>query len=99
MEFKNDELNTSFVIPEPVTVKKMMAFMSVYATAQNRDIEFIEIMWRAAKIVITDWKSPYLADIDADLEQETNPAVYDLLLWASTTVRNYIQSLERIPKN
>jgi hypothetical protein len=97
MEFKNEELKTRFVIPEPVSVKKMMAYMSVSAT--SREVDLIDNMWRAALEVITEWESPYLPNRYTDLEQETNPAVYDVILWVGTEVRRYIHSLERIPKN
>lgn len=97
MEFKHELLNTRFVIPDRVTVRQQLAFISEASSPRTKDL--MENLWTAALLLILEWECPYLPDKDADLDSIDSPKAADAILWASLQVRNYIQRLDEIPKN
>lgn len=97
MEFKNETLKTSFTLPDAVTVRKQMRYLSV--AGRSRDAEYVERLWQAAKELIQDWKCEYMPDMEASLDEVTNGNVTNILVWASFEVKKFIEGLDEIPKN
>lgn len=97
MEFSNEVLKTSFTLPDKVTVRKQMQYLSV--AGRSRDKEYVERLWLAARELIENWKSEYLPDLQASLDEVTDGNVTNVLVWASFEVKQYIEKLDEIPKN
>jgi hypothetical protein len=97
MEYKNEKLSARFVIPDVITVRQQLAYIST--TAYTNVADRLEGSWRAAKELITEWHCDLMPDIDVKLETISNPKVSDVVIWASLTVKNHINALDDIPKN
>lgn len=100
MEKKNEKLGVSFTLPAPetVTVRTQMAYLSEASFAYGK--MFFERLWIASLTVLTDWKCELIPDPQAvDLDKETNPKITEILFWVGWEVKQYMDALEKIPKN
>jgi hypothetical protein len=97
MEFKHELLNTRFTIPDRITVRQQLAFISEASSPRTKDL--MENLWTATRLLILEWECPHLPDRDTNLDSIDSPKAADVILWASLQVRNYIQRMDEIPKN
>ncbi len=96
MEFKNETLSARFVVPDTVTVRQQLRYLS--AVTGFRD-EFFERLWEGAKVLILEWESAALPDKDTPLDEVSDAKATDVILWASNECKKYINSLDNIEKN
>lgn len=97
MEYKNDGLSVRFIVPDKITVRQQLAYLSD-VTAQRGNNQ-IEKMWIAARGLITEWECNDFPDMDMDLDKTYDPRVTDILVWSALEVKKHINALENIPKN
>jgi hypothetical protein len=97
MEYKNEKLSARFVVPDKITVRQQLAYLSEISSAASSN--HIEKLWIGARPLITEWECPDLADIDTDLSKIDNPKVTDVIMWVAVEVKKHINNLESIPKN
>jgi hypothetical protein len=98
MEFKNDVLGASFTLPEKVTVRMQLAYLSNAIIARGRDM--LERYWLGAVGIMRDWKCELIPDPAAlDLDTADNPKIVEVILWAGLEVKSYMDHLEGVPKN
>jgi hypothetical protein len=97
-EYKNEKLETSFALPEVITVRMQMAYFSQIARSSGDELFFR--LWRGATALVRDWQSKIIPDPEKlDLDSETNPQATELIIWAGLRVQERMNSLEQIPKN
>lgn len=98
MEFKNEKLETSFTLPERITVRMQMAYFSEAALAFGEELFFR--LWRAARTMITDWQSELVPSLgELNLDEADDPRIADLVMWAAMEVKKHMDTLDKIPKN
>jgi hypothetical protein len=96
-EKKNEKLGASFTLPEPVTVRQQLSYFSEASLAYGEDLWFR--LWRGALKVVGDWKCDLLPDPNIDLDDVSDPKITEVIFWASMEVKQYMDGLDRIPKN
>ena len=97
MEYKNEQFGLSFSVPDKVTVRQQLAFYSEAARASGD--ELFERMWLGARTVIQDWKCTAMPDLNANIDELTDPDAAGAIVWASMRVKEHMDGLENIPKN
>ena len=99
MEFKKEEPECTFAVPEKVTVRQQLAYISASSSVDQS--QFLEKTWEAAKAIIIpqSWRCPIMPELGADLDTLTDPKIADLILWVGMQVREHMNSLESVPKN
>lgn len=97
MEYKDEKRNISFMVPDKVTVRQQLAYYSGAALASGEDL--FERLWFGARAVIQNWQCQTVPDIGVDLDDLTDPAATDCLIWAAMRVREHMEKLEAVPKN
>ena len=96
MEYTNEELKTTFSVPDVVTVRRQLVYFS--NSGDSSEERFVRI-WNAAKTLIENWKSEVLPDININLDEITNPDATALIVWAGLRVMVHMNSLKEVPKN
>lgn len=98
MEFRNEKPECEFAVPDKVTVRQQLAYISASSTADPE--RFLEKSWEAAKQIIVpqSWKCPVM-ELGTDIDSATDPQVTDVILWAGMKVREHMNGLEAVPKN
>jgi hypothetical protein len=96
-EFKNEKLGASFTLPDKPTVRQQLAYFSEAGLARGQ--ELFERYWRGALTVIQEWKCDLLPDAHADLDTVTDMRIVEVILWAGTQVKLYMEALDNVPKN
>lgn len=99
MEFTKEKPDCKFSVPDKPTVRQMLEYFSASAGVEQN--KFLERAWEGAKTLIIrgSWKCEVLPEVDADLDTLTNPSAADVILWAGMRVREYMDELDRLPKN
>ena len=99
MEFTKEKPDCTFALPDKITVRQQLAYFS--ASSSVDQAQFLERSWEGAKAIIIpqSWKCAIMPDINADLDDLTDPAVADVILWAGMRVREHMNGLEALPKN
>lgn len=96
-EFVCEEPRGTFTIAARPTVREQMEYLS--ATAGAGGSQMLLRFWEGAKLLITDWQFKCLPEYKKSVDEMDNPEQAELITWASLQVKNYLDSLENIPKN
>lgn len=99
MEFVRENPECKFAVPDKVTVRQQLAY---YSAASSVDQSmFLERSWEGAKTIIIpqSWKCDVMPDLNASLDDMTDPQATEIILWAGIRVRDHINGLEVIAKN
>lgn len=97
MEYKNEKLSARFVVPDKITVRDQLAYLSE-VTAYSKEQDRISKLWAGARLLITEWECPGF-DLGMDLDKVDDPNISNVILWAALEVKKHITALESIPKN
>lgn len=98
MEFKNDKLGVTFFVPDKITVRQQLAYVSSEVFARGKD--FLERYWLGAVGVMYDWQCSLIPDPETlDLDKTTDPRIAEIITWAGMEVRKFMNSLDEVPKN
>lgn len=94
-EHRNDNLGVSFKLPEPITVRMHLRYVS--ATSQGQSV--FESLWAGALELIQDWQCAALPDLKAfSLDQASAPDVVRIVAWTGAEVSRVVARLTDIPK-
>lgn len=74
-----------------------MAYYSEAALATKSDHVFR--MWKAAAAIITTWNCEIFPDKNGSLDTVSDPSITEVLIWAGTTVKLFMNRLDDLPKN
>ena len=97
MDFENQELKTSFSVPESPTVRQVLRYDSLVELGGIGEYGF-ERLWHGVKVMAENWKSPHIQP-DDDIEMAATNEAIDVIKWAGLSVFSYRQSLKELPKN
>ena len=98
MEFKTDDFGGArLVVPDEPSVLQLINHDSVRYEADEKGA--ILNLWEMAKILITEWESESLPDMNADLSEITDPRAARVIEWAGVMVSSYRRSLDTVSKN
>lgn len=99
MEFTRVEPDCTFALPDKITVRQQLAYISASSSVDQS--QFLEKTWEGAKAMIIpqSWRCEIMPDMGADLDTLTDPKIADVILWVGMQVREHINSLESVPKN
>jgi len=109
MEFKRENPECTFTIPDRPTVRQQLEYFS--RTAGFGGEELLFRYWRGAIALIQTWKcdalevktvkqkgAPPILEFP-DLDTISNPSQRDVIIWAGLQVQGFMNQLEDIPKN
>ena len=98
--FENESLGTKFDLPEKITVRQQMAYRGrVYSGASYTEDVFLR-HWFGAVGLLQNWESVVLPDpTELDIDNETDPQIADVIMWAGNAVASHMLALERVEKN
>ena len=98
MEFKTEDFGGArLVVPDEPSVLQLINYDSVLYEAGAKGA--ILNLWEMAKVLITEWESKVLPDMDADLSEITDPRAARVIEWTGVTVSTYRRGLDTVSKN
>lgn len=98
MEFTTKDFGGArLVVPDEPSVLQLINHDSVRYEANEKGA--ILNLWEMAKVLITEWESESLPDMNADLGEITDPRAARIIEWAGVTVSAYRRSLDAVSKN
>jgi hypothetical protein len=66
MEFKNEALETSFTVPDEITVGTRLDYLDAVGFSSNG--RYFRRSWKGAKTIIEEWESKLLPDMNVDID-------------------------------
>ena len=98
MEFTTEDYGGArLVVPDKPSVLQLINHDSVRYEKGEKGA--VLSLWEMAKVLITEWESEALPDIDADLSEITDPRAARVIEWAGVMVSSYRRSLDTVSKN
>ncbi len=98
MEFTTEDFGGArLVVPDEPNVLQLINHDSVRYEANDKAA--VLNLWEMAKVLITEWESEALPDMNADLSEITDPRAARVIEWAGVMVSSYRRSLDTVPKN
>lgn len=98
MKYTNDDLKLSFTVGDRPTVRQQLEYMGAAVTLGGKDL-FLAL-WRGALVLIQDWECELIPDPHKlDLEKVSDLKVTEAVTWAGMRVREFVNSLDELPKN
>lgn len=97
MEFKSKQHKCKFTIPEKITVRQQLEYFSAIGGVWDKNT--LTRWWIGATQLIQAWECKTMPDFNVDIDEVSDPAITDIIVWAGTAVRGHINSLDEIPKN
>jgi len=95
----NEELGVSFTTPDSLTTRQYMSCSSLAAMMQREPEKMLEYTFKAARLIVTDWKCSALPDLHkVDLDEALNIQHVKIISWASEEVMKLIQRVNEVPK-
>ena len=99
MQFTHPELDATFEIPEPVSVRTMLQYES-FIEASFAPI--YERLWPAVVSLAENWQCP-LVELRADaldtLELPQDAEAYEVIKWACLATFSLMNDAKEVPKN
>lgn len=97
MEFKRENPNCSFTVPDRITVRMQMTYFSQASIRPSADLW--ERLWSAALPLIENWQCELAPDKNINLDEVTDVNVTNVIIWASSQVQRYMDGLGTVSKN
>lgn len=100
MRFENQELKTTFDLPDRLTPRQVAQFDS--EVDFNFDKTLYERLWPAACRLVENFQSEYLpggARADYLDGEEFDPRTWEVVKWVSLTAFSYVRKFKAVPKN
>src|SRR3990172_11722839 len=98
MEYKNDHPKVRFTVPDKPTVRQQLEYLGEATTIGGKDL-FLAL-WRSALILIEDWECKLIPDPHKlGLEKANDLKVTEVITWTGMRVREFVNSLNEVPKN
>ena len=98
MEFTTKDYGGArLVVPDEPSVLQLINHDSVRYEVDEKGA--ILSLWKMAKVLITEWESEALPDMNADLSEITDPRAARIIEWAGVMVSSYRRSLDIVSKN
>lgn len=97
MKFENKDLKVSFKIDDVITVPVQLMYWSGIDEASGM-AKYI-MRWSAARILVKDWKCKVFKDPLAAFNDETDPRITAVIMWAGQEVYEYIEGLTKVPND
>ena len=98
MEFTTKDYGGArLVVPDEPSVLQLINHDSVRYEKGEKGA--VLNLWEMAKILITEWESKALPDMNADLSKLTDPRAARVVEWAGVMVSSYRRSLDIVSKN
>ena len=98
MEFKRENPDCKFTIPDRPTVRQQFEYISLVADAVGRSM--VLKYWEGAKSIIQSWECETVPDYKTfNIDESDSPTATNLLVWAGWEVRRYMNNLEDVSKN
>lgn len=104
MEFKRENPDCKFTLPDAITVRQQLAYFSAAGALSGNEMWLR--LWEAAKTLIQDWECPLIQNLNPDRSKKeidyldsADPQVTYILIWVAGEVREHINSLKSLSKN
>ena len=97
MDFEREEPKCKFSIVDRPTVRQQLEYYSLIGGGIGKDM--LVRYWMGAQALIVHWECETLPEKEFDIEEETNPDITDLIVWAGIEVKKFMNGLDNIPKN
>ncbi len=85
------------VVPDEPNVLQLINHDSVRYETNEKSA--VLNLWEMAKVLITEWESEALPDMNADLSKITDPRAARVIEWAAVEVSSYRRGLDIVSKN
>ena len=97
MEFTTEDFGGArLVVPDEPSVLQIVNYDS---KRYDSDSGALLKLWEMAKVLIDEWESEALPDMNADLNEITDSRAAQIIEWASLIVSGYRRNLDAVPKN
>jgi len=96
MKFENQELETSFEIPDVPNVRLRLRYDS--AVTMFMEFDLYERLWNGVRAVAQEWKSAHI-ELDGDLEKLDKYEQAEVVKWAGLELWSVFRNLKTTPKN
>ena len=97
MKFENEELATSFEIPDPLSYREAMKYDSAVDFSNE---PLYPRLWGGVVAIAQNWQSEHIPELSAKiLDEEINGNAYEVIKWASLALFSHINNLKDTPKN
>ncbi len=98
MEFTTENYGGArLVIPDEPNVLQLINHDSVRYEANEKGA--VLNLWEMAKVLISEWESEALPNMNVDLSTITDPRAARVIEWAGVMVSSYRRSLDTVSKN
>lgn len=101
MKFENEQLKTSFELPEPFTVRDHDNWEEKRSeTALAGARSNLTVNWLSAVLIIKNWESEIVPSLTTTIQetQELSGDQIAVISWVGTTVIGYVVGLLTVPK-
>ena len=96
MDFENQELETSFSVPDEPTVRQRLRYDS--AVELFGEFDLYERLWNGVRALGGDWESPHV-QLDQDMNDAASDDAINVIKWAGIVLFSHMQAEKEIPKN
>ena len=96
-EYKNDELEASFTLPDSVTIRQELAYDSAVAL-EGRGVSSYERLWKGLQVIAENWQCPHVQLTDS-LERVEGRKALEVIKWAGLLGYSHMLALRETPKN
>ena len=98
MEFTTENYGGArLVVPDEPSVLQLINHDSVRYEKDEKGA--VLNLWEMAKVLIGEWESEALPDMNADLSKLTDPRAARVIEWAGVMVSSYRRGLDTVSKN
>jgi len=97
MKFSKPELETTFEVPEPLTLDMALRYDSEVELNTNQ-AQMYPRLWRGVQALAANWQSPHI-EITAGTDEPMTARGLAVIKWAALALFGYMYELKDIPKN
>lgn len=96
-EFKKKKPSARFVIPDKLTVRQQLDYLS--AVSLKPGIDWLGL-WQGAVLLIQEFECELIPSVEKlDLDKVTDPQITNVLVWVGWEVKRHMDKLEEVEKN
>ena len=99
MEYqREDEPKVRFTVPDRPSVRQQLQYLGAGVSAGGSD--FFLSLWRGALVLVDEWECEIIPNPrKLDLNKADDLKITEVVTWVGMRVREFVNSLDNVPKN
>jgi hypothetical protein len=97
-EFENKDLNVKFSVPESMSVREYLRYISA-TTSFSEDFEEYARYWEGAKQLIDEWECELIPDINKSIDEMHTLDQTNIVVWVGIQVKLHVNAIGNAEKN